>query len=273
MDQNLLWTLKDWESRYAAVSLHQGLVLTLSDDRRYLAQTEPLGSLIARTLAPGVYILQIADMEEAAAALQKAGVDIIAQPPSVRVENPGQAHSSYPSLGNPSGSELPAESIISQESPIPELGAEFPTVPGPRLSADSLKEQFRKVLERMRFPKAEQDELTARIDRRLILSESQLTGGVVRSEKLEARNLDYLGKTVVAKQAITLRSLIEVLWTSPGGGENQVFGVPEALEKQGGETILVLKPIIRGAASNEPMRLPLGKISLLRRIKQSIFGE
>jgi hypothetical protein len=125
----------------------------------------------------------------------------------------------------------------------------------------------------MRLPRVEQDELSARIERRLIVSESQMAGGAVRYEKLEARNLDYVGKTMVAKQAIALKSPIEVVWTA--GGENRVLGIPEALEKSGGETILVFKPVPKGneTAAPEPIRLPLGKISLIRRIKQSIFGE
>jgi hypothetical protein len=86
---------------------------------------------------------------------------------------------------------------------------------------------------------------------------------------MEARNLDYAGKVMVAKQAIALKSPVEILRAAPEGESNRLIGVPGALEKRGGETVLVLKTLPEG---NE-IRLPLGKISLLRRIKQSIFGE
>jgi hypothetical protein len=59
------------------------------------------------------------------------------------------------------------------------------------------------------------------------------------------------------------------MWSNPDGAVNRVIGIPEALEKNGGEIVLVLNPMPQG----ETIRLPLGKISLLRRIKQSIFGE
>jgi hypothetical protein len=47
------------------------------------------------------------------------------------------------------------------------------------------------------------------------------------------------------------------------------------LEKSGGETVLVLRPLERsGGEKPEPeLRIPLGKISLLRWIKQSIFTQ
>jgi hypothetical protein len=111
--------------------------------------------------------------------------------------------------------------------------------------------------------------LAARIERRLIVNETQLAGGAVRYEKLEARNLDFAGKTVVAKQAITNGSLVEVVFPT-AEGEKRVLGFPLALEKAQGEGVLVVRPAEGGG---EVIRLPLGKISLLRRIKQSIFGE
>jgi hypothetical protein len=45
------------------------------------------------------------------------------------------------------------------------------------------------------------------------------------------------------------------------------MGIPETLEKENGELVLVISP----ADNNELMRIPLAKISLLRRIKKSIF--
>jgi hypothetical protein len=304
-DQNLRWTLKDWGGRYSAVSLYQGVVLTLAEDRRYLAQAEPVASLITRTLAPGVYLLAELDSEEAIQALHKAGVDIIARPPAVPRSPAGSfsrsafLRSSYPRLspidiGERSygaagtgavqdgiAADGAARSAVKKAGGLGESGdaAGFSGEQLAELSAEhpaeTYKAQFRSALGKMQLPRVEQEELAARIERRLIVSESQLVGGAVRYEKLEARNLDYVGKTVVAKQALVLKSPIEVTWTAAGGGENRVLGIPEALEKSGGETILVLKPVSgeNERTVPEPIRLPLGKISLLRRIKQSIFGE
>jgi hypothetical protein len=221
-----------------------------------------MAPLIARNLAPGVYLLSAAEQAEAIQALRKAGVDIIAQPPLRSRTEPGAVrHSPYPS---PEG--------LRREEGI--FGAARDEG-GPRKNgAEQKKEHFRSVLAKIPLPKSARDELAARIDRRLILSESQLTGVSVRYEKLEAQGLDFVGKTAIAKQAIASASLIELFWSSPGGERNHALGIPEALEKQGGETILVLRTAAKGSESRgAPIRLPLGKISLLRRIKQSIFEE
>jgi hypothetical protein len=272
VDQNLRWTLEDWENRYSGVALHQGTVLVLSEERRYLARTEPIASLIARTLGPGVYLLSSTgeinqETDEVVQGLQKAGVDIIARPPlpdrnktaSIAEKSaPIRGPSPYPPLRAP-----PLFSVPACDVPLSYrvMEAEFK-------DAASYQERFHRALREQSLPRAEANELAARIDRRLILNVSQLAGGTVRGEKMEARNLDYVGKTMVAKQAIALKSPVEVLCVTPEGETSRLMGIPGALEKWGSETILSLKTIPEG----NDIRLSLGKISLLRRIKQSIFG-
>jgi hypothetical protein len=58
---------------------------------------------------------------------------------------------------------------------------------------------------------------------------------------------------------------VEVVWGGGNGG--RVFGVPKALEKEGGEFIMIIAP----ASGEEVLHIPLGKMSLIRRIKKSIF--
>jgi hypothetical protein len=267
VEQNLRWTVKDWETRYTGVSLHQGLVLTLAEDRRYLAEAEPVASLITRTVAPGVYLLSANEKAGVVQALHKAGIDIIAQPSPVKEPFSAEWRSPYPSPE----SMVPYSARYNGENLFPDT-SESPARNGEK--AEQYKERFRASLGKLSLTKAERDELAARIERRLILTESQLAGVSVRYEKLEARGLDYVGKTAIAKQAIASKQLIEIMWSGPDGEVNRVIGKPEALEKSGGETLLVLNPVPQGAlAPGDLIRLPLGKIGLLRRIKQSIFGE
>ncbi|MDR2758769.1 MAG: hypothetical protein LBB78_05265 [Spirochaetaceae bacterium] len=276
-DPSLAWNLKEWESRYSGVALHQGVVLTLSKDRHYLAEANPVAALISRTLAPGVYLLAAEEKAEAAEALQKAGVDIIAQregnSPPEEARPQGFRHSPYPALEEADKTLASYNRIgTNKKGPIDPFqeksGAEGrPALPDSE-KAETYKTRFRSVLEKMRLPKPEWDELSARIERRLVLSESQLVGASVRFEKLEARGLDYVGKSTVAREALASKSLLEILLPGSGEESNRVVGLPLALEKREGETLLVLKSMPQG----EEIRLPLGKIGLLRRIKHSIFG-
>ena len=264
--QNFRWTVKDWEARYSRVSLYQGITLVLAEDGRYLVEAEPVASLISRTLAPGVYLLSAEDRGGAIQALRRAGIDIIASPPRTAGVRHGDRLSPYPSLDQPP--RLPGDGFSPPPCSDSETDRAESPPPDPFL-AERYKERFRSALEKLSLARAEREELSARIERRLILSESQLAAVSVRNEKMEARGLDYVGKTSIAKQAIASKQLIEIVWSGQQGEVNRAIGLPNALQKSGGETLLVLNPV----PSGEPISLPLGKIGLLRRVKQSIFGE
>ena len=250
VDDSLSWNLKDWEKRHGEVSLKKGVILCLCEERRFLTQTMPLSGLIAETIAPGVYLLAENSMDAAEDVLRSAGIDIIARS---RAKGKTQTAS-----GN-----FPAPSTYYVGEKIP--AAEIKTPPKTKNSAAALTAGFHAILEKMSLSETERQELSARINRRLVLCETQLKEAGVRYEKLEARHMDYAGKQNIAKQAIAQQSPVEIVW--PAGKSESIFGIPRALEKEAGELILSVLP----AGGEDVMRIPLAKISLLRRIKKSIF--
>ena len=264
ISENLLFTLRDWEKRHREVTLRRGLVLTLSPEQRHLAQTKPLAKFIVETLAPGVYMLSESAEEKAVQALSRAGVAIIGRSEECRSEDKDSVDEE--SSGGPLRHFfLP---LHADRPPIYKI----PPFSGTNgSSASILIESFHSILKQMRLGGEVRDELTARINRRLVLCESQLKDAVVRYEKLEARGLDYVGKAHIAKQAITMQAPVEVI--CPGRQKQEhVFGIPKALEKADGESILVIDPLgEEDTGTPGTLRIPLGKISLLRRIKKSIF--
>jgi hypothetical protein len=283
----LKWNLDDWEKRYHEAALYQGVVLTLGRERIYLAESGPLAGMIRGVLAPGCFLLDVSDREEAAGILREAGVDIFALPepgpyitepripPASRTPSAAEFQIS-PESGKELFPELPPlnDPVLQDTVPGGKSGPEgrdSPPKPYDSEKAERLKEQFRALLESRgkQYNKEERAELLSRIERRLVVSESQLQDISIRYEKLEARSLDYAGKAAIARQAIAQGSLLEAVWPS-GGSPTTVLGTPENLEKKGSETILILRP---RSGRAEPVRIPLGKISVLRRIKQSIFGE
>jgi len=279
LDDSQIWNLKDWEKRHGEVSLKSGVILSLSADRRYLTETMPLAGLIAETLAPGVYLLPPNAADEAAVALSSAGIDIISrrnEKPSALIASAGtgnadlpdavaSANRYFPQPGD-SGNKLKIADITSVSTPpLFSPPASPPASPKAPPMATALTENFHAILKETPMGDLERAELSARIDRRLVLCETQLKEASLRFEKLEARNMDYAGKQNIAKQAIAQQSPVEIVHGT-GSGE-RIFGIPKALEKRGGDSFLVITP----AGGKSEMIIPLGKISLLRRIKKSIF--
>ena len=272
LDDSLAWNLKDWEKRHGEVSLKSGVILSLSPDRRYLTETMPLAGLISETLAPGVYLLPPNAADEAAAALSSAGIDIISrrnEKPAALIVSAADSPSAS-ALANryfppPGDSEniLKITDITSVSAPPLFSPMATPSATPP---VTALTEKFHAILKETPMSDIDKAELSARIDRRLVLCESQLKEASLRYEKLEARNMDYAGKQNVAKQAIAQQSPVEIV-RHGAGKEERIFGIPKALEKKGGDYVLVIIP----AGGQDELPIPLGKISLLRRIKKSIF--
>ncbi|MDR0487122.1 MAG: helicase-associated domain-containing protein [Treponema sp.] len=263
VDDSLVWTLKDWEKRYKEVSLRKGVILSLSEDRRYLTETRALAGIIKETLAPGLYLLPENAMDKAANLLHSAGIDIVARKTDSDTGHEA-AYNYFPPPSSRGFSEKKQCAAAVQKAEISEEAAST------QIAA------FHAILEKIPLGKAEQVELAARIDRRLILCETQLKDAHIRYEKLEARHLDYAGKHNIARQAIAQQSPVEVYWPGEGKNGERIFGIPKALEKKEGELIMVIVPADASSdtpadASGEVLRIPLGKISLLRRIKRSIF--
>jgi hypothetical protein len=276
VESSVFWTLEDWEKRSREVALFEGTVLSLSPERRYLAETEALAALIRWELAPGIYLL-FPDAK-AAEVLRKAGIEVVSRSPGPERENafngkfdraeekgPFQriqgSHHFFPPLGK--GPDFPAAEKLS--GAVSEAAGR---------DAEALKARFRKTLAGRSLSANERNELSARIERRLVLAESQLNADSLRAEKLEARGLDYVGKASIARQAVSSHSLLEVLWSSQEG-EQRMLAVPLGLEKSEGESILVIEdtrvPEDAPSAPKSTVRIPLGKISLLRRVRKSIF--
>jgi hypothetical protein len=254
--ESLPWQLTEWKKRYTEVSLYSGLVLTLAPERRYIVETGSLSRMITASPAPGVYILNAREEEQVITALKKAGVDIVSAPKGIRrqIRTSGQRHYRNPP---------------DQKTPLPGSGLPAEDVSGTtsrQTKAAEYKAQFQTALKEARLTQAEKEELTSRIERRLIVSTEQLKSGF-HIDKLEARGLDFTGKANIAKQAVAGKSIIEItLSNTASGGSHTITGSAEALEKQGSETILVFKD-----AEDKLSRIPVGKISVLRRIKNSIF--
>jgi len=256
LNDTFIWNLKDWEKRHGEVSLKKGIILRLSEEHQYLTNTRALSSLIAETLAPGVYFINENTMEEAEEALRKAGVDIIAQHNINTRSEKKDGYFSISYFSSPSSDNLTVEIYANASS------KESASLHG---NADELTEGFHSMLEKMKLSETEKSELSARIDRRLVLCEAQLKDADIRYEKLEARHMDYAGKQNIAKQAISQKSPVQIIWQFKSK-EKEMFGVPKSLDKSGNDLILVINDV-----DGELLRIPLAKISLLRRIKKSIF--
>jgi hypothetical protein len=282
IDSGLEEVLDDWQKRHSEVVILEGISIVLSEERRYIVQTEPLASHIVFSPLPGVYLLDIAERNEAAAILRNAGIDIISEP-QIRTRQDG----SFQKRASSFFSSITTQTAALTEKFEVEISAPYTRTTSISMNgrsyqyAEEYKKHFRAVLDGLKPSQMEREELAFRIERRLIISQRQLSGAFIRYEKREVHGLDYAGKLALVKQAIISSETLEIIVQDSDGSEKYIRGIPLMLEKMENEITLSLKlpqadmlgKFDTYTELSGCIKIPMGKIRMIRRIKQSIFSN
>jgi hypothetical protein len=268
LDETLVWTVKEWEKRFGEVILHEGLVLYLDKERRYLAETADLKCYLEKALTENVFVINPLHRETVEKILVKSGADIIGR---VRVPRSASTHPASKTTGmGYSGRKAALFPPLSKKmfSPAFFTGGQEPhksSVP-----AVDYRKKFRAVLASLDTAEAEKQELLSRIDRGLIFSEEQLKKlslpGTFPYEKNKARGMDYSGKLLIAKNAFLNGIPVEITWQTDGKERSMVCMITRIDRTHSGEVL-----VLSGDDLHAALEIPLGKVSVIKRIKQSIF--
>ena len=247
--QNIIFSIEDWYRTYTSLSLYHGFVLRVDENRRALFENnDKLSALIRKTLAPGVYLLDVHDSKEIQDVFTEAGLD------------------AAPTVSTP----------VSQRETLalPELHFQRTQLNGENRSVNTvqtsleLQEDLLEALTDLSMDADFFEALKSRIERRIILIPAQLDPESVRIEKVEARGMDFLGKVRIAEYALASGALLEIELDTQSEGRT-IVGRPISTEKQTGDvllTVLTEPDLVSEVVS-------LGKAMLVRRIRGSIFSE
>jgi hypothetical protein len=291
LPENVSFSIDSWFREYESIRLDRGIVLCVADPFRAMVEhAEGIAPLFRRILAPGVYLFDEAEEKNLRTLLEKAGIACVLPPSRHPASKPMPSHESQ---GGVTGTD-PVESHESTASGIsfpvgiyhdregvsrnPIQPINFPdeaaqasesSVPGEGTSSSvGLRKRFEEALLGMNLGREPTEELRARIDRKLILSEEQLRDGAVRTERLEARALDFAGKVRIIESTLRhANDALEVVSRGARGNPERRLLKPVALDKSGGELVLAAKVLPGG----EDVRLYVGKLSLVRRIRSSLL--
>jgi hypothetical protein len=253
LPQNVVTTLRAWTDEFESMRLHDGVILEVAESRRHMVEhIDDVRRLVVREFMPGLYLVRRDNLVALQRALETAGVDMVPQlagdagestnPQPVRIDSTGSR-----------GARLGA--VLS------EIGGGAP----PSLSTDeSWKSELLSSLSKGKLSSDQREELAARIDKRLILNPKQIRQDTVRAEKNEARGLDYAGKVRLIEQALRDGySYLEVIERSADGNPVRRLVAPLDVEKHGTGLILLGETV----PDREEVRVPVGKLSLVRRLR------
>lgn len=268
LDDTIQGMLAEWEKRYHDISVYEGVTVVLSADMLYLSQTESFKRLVISNPAPGVFIIKTGDRSSIINVLRKSGIDIIAEPMlATRGQTISSIKNQFSSPRTVPKREFGSRSSSNQSNEGPDTTRIMQTRQQATQQAEEYKEHFRAKLQGMTLTNDEREALNDRIERGLIICETQLENATLCHERLKASSMDYAGKIAIAKQALSGGEILEISFQNEAGKTMSSIGYPAGLEKSDKDTILSLRLL----ETNDAIRVSVGKIQGIRRIKQSIF--
>lgn len=173
--------------------LYKGYVLCVSQKMSaVITNTPELSSHVVKQLASGVFLFDFASDEEAKEVLQKLHLDGVG---CVTTVSRKTQVSPLPSLQEPA--------VLSIGNPVNTKNRDQ--------ESKLLLSQLQKKLSKLDTSSDQKEILTERLERRIIVSEEQLTADCVRFERREADGMDYVGKMHLVETALQTQDLLEIL--------------------------------------------------------------
>jgi hypothetical protein len=266
---NLEVLVADWFAGYSQVTVYRGYVIKVNKEKeRHIEQNPHLKERIAEKIAPGIFLLSFANDGEAVKIIEKnLGQDVgRIRATDKWADTRGDAsfdpfYASEDRIGKTEGAFILDDTALVIEAPKDEA-REFDPQVGPAFIAELLH-----YLDTLDLPKDQQQELKARIERRVILRPEQLRPGAMRFIKGEAAGLDFPGKLQLIEYAQHKGVPVE-LGLPSAKGDDRVLGVPVWLEKQAKDMIVT----VRVEPGQNFQRYSVGQLSYVRRVPQSIFS-
>ncbi|MDA3810319.1 MAG: helicase-associated domain-containing protein [Spirochaetaceae bacterium] len=252
--QNVSISLNDWEEDHRKVKLYTGIVLKVSQDKEMLIEnTAYLKPYIKEILAPGVYLL---DQDQEKLWMEALGELSI---------SPLPAHQNELSVSIPDSTfedRWPTDDVEIKERhewPVCETKDE--------LLIGNLIKNLLKKLQTSGISGDEKKEIEARINRKLIIMESQINRGIIRPEITEAKGMNFQGKIRLIESALLNSSDRLELTHYTQDGVNIILLQPIELLKEEKERTLIGKIL----PDDEIIKIKVSKISRVKKIRSSLF--
>ncbi len=275
LPQSLAFSFESWDKDFHSLRQYCGTVIVADERLRPILEHELiLDSFIAEILAPGVYFLKAAAPEDLERALLKAGLEVPPVNEAPASDDAMSRRERRPGRGAGSSAVIEDGPGFGFALPSPRTGIQPGAAPGQtsQPAPGRMIARLKQSLAGLGAVKTESErrEISDRIDRRLILTESQMLEADARSERQEAGGLDYQGKVrVVEKTLKSVGDRLEIMYRPAGDDAVCLMVRPVRLEKSEKGMVLEAEDLATGG----PVRINLGAASAVRRVRASLFGE
>ncbi|MCQ2981680.1 MAG: hypothetical protein MJ178_02905 [Treponemataceae bacterium] len=256
LPQNLQFSFEDWYTSYTSASLFRGYILKILPEKELLVEKNPeFAPYIQMKIGPGIFLLNFASNQEANGVIAASGLDFIGQ-----VHELHGVQESLP-FAQVRISYRPPMSVPAPETTV---SAGVAVTPFTEKERETFVAELKQTVLDKQLSTEQENELLSRIDRRIVVSASQLRADSVRPERMEASGMDFLGKVHVIEHALASTTLLQV--TLDGVME---LVEPVMLTKDDGDTMLKARTVPGG----EEKTYSVARCQKIKRIRGAIFKE
>ncbi|MBQ9494469.1 MAG: helicase-associated domain-containing protein [Treponema sp.] len=225
--QNLCMSIEDWQSAYTSALLYKGYVLALDKKNAQRVQKNPNAKKFIHTeLAPGIYVLNIHTDDDVQKFINASGFTFMGAVKRVKEDVPPAA---FPLIED-------GKNFFSHGNERTHNNESF-------AAAENIINEMHAALKTLSLSKTQKQLLAERIDNKIIVNKTQLTGAALHTEILTASGMDFLGKVRLIESALHAKDLIEV--TLPGKNDNfptsTFLCTPLKLTKETGDTHVLVQ--------------------------------
>ena len=247
LPQSLVVSVEDWFNSYSSATLFKGYVLKLSEQNAVMVEKNSvLAPHIVEKLAERIFLMDFVSDEEARDAIEASGLEYIGK---VKSLEKNQLLMGFPPLKK-------------NVRPLPRQDEKSGGKKNDGAS-EKIISHMKSCLEKMKLPADKEEFLLERIERRMIVNESQLQESSIRFDRVEAFAMDYAGKLYVIECAMQNGSLLEI---DMNGERCAIVGEPVRLEKNHGEAVLTICPDDSGVSVD----VSVAAASRVKRVREKI---
>lgn len=242
--QSIKVSIQEWSSIFNSVNIYKGFVLKVSSENSALIEKNPqIKNHIFEILAPGIFLLDCENDEEAKSLFLKSGLDF-----EKNIESSSQKIylESFKNL-IPNVEKFEFDENADFENLLKENETQ----------GKAILEDLKTQLENIKMTSEQKEVLAERIKMRTVLSKEQLRAESVRFEVREVYGMDFQAKVLLIESAIQNNSLVEL---EIDANKKMIIALPFNFNRKTG--LLSVKTFPK----NELQELPLASILRIKKI-------
>ena len=244
LPQNILFSYKSWEEECQGIAVYRGCVIKVDGRFSQLLENNAVfKGYVKEKLSEGIYLVLEQDFPEA----MKVVANISGQSLALPLDN------------------RPWEALPPAVEPECRGCFQYYEKPDSEEQKGTIPDKFLKKIETLDITDEQKDILSAKVNRKLILSEKQLENGDIRYELMEAGGIDYNKKVRLCQHVIEVGGAFLELTL---GDDDTLLINPLRIKKMGNDMVVIGDEIPVGGQ----VQVPLRKVRYMRKIRTSLMG-